>query len=785
MPRKKAPKNEYRQSKVLADKESVKPVSLSLPEAHPKQYELITAFDRMPGVRFVVGAMGTKFGKCLSINELIPTPSGWKRMLDIQAGDYVFDEQGRPVLVTYATDPMYGKRCYEVVFSDDSVIVTDEDHLWVTETHACRKNRARSRNTSYTPQIISTKQIKDSLIVDMGGKERPNHSIPVVSGPLQYPKADLTLDPYILGYWMGNGGTSSYVLSTIDQEVVEEFKRNGFEVTPVSHKDWQVKGIRPPLREIGVWDNKHIPSTYLMASAEQRLSLLQGLMDSDGTVCKKGHVCFDNTNESLVNAVAELAVSLGIKVNRGGRVGKLYGVEKKYCYRVWFTTDIPVFRVSRKMNRVRTTAAKAKRRYIVDVRETTSQPVKCIRVASDTHLFLAGKSCIPTHNSFGCSFALVRQAWNNKNTLNWWVAPTYAQSKMAYSLVKNLLPKDTYVEQKADLRLILLEPDNSHRSVIEFKSGENADNLRGFGVHFFILDEAARVSEEAFTSLLTTTTNTFGKGIIISTPKGRNWFYYCYQKGVKFDEATGEPLYTKENDPHPEWFSMRMPTWENPTNRPEAIEEMRRNLPEDVFQQEVAAHFLSDSAGVFRGVSKCITGELQGPQVRHSYVMGVDLARSRDYTVITVMDRDQRHVVYHERFTQVAWSVQYHKIIDIARRYKAQCCIDATGLGDPVAETIAEAGIAVLPYSITGSRAKQLIIDKLRLNIEQGSITFPPIPVLKKELEMYEFEVTDSGVVKYSAPPGQHDDCVISLALANHLLEQPIWRYRYSSRRGI
>src|SRR6185312_2006708 len=120
--------------------------------------------------------------------------------------------------------------------------------------------------------------------------------------------------------------------------------------------------------------------------------------------------------------------------------------------------------------------------------------------------------------TYGCSIRLVKQAWDNKGSLNWWVAPSYSQSKIAYNLVKRLLPKDTYAEQKTDLRLVLLEPDGAEHSAIEFKSGDDPDKLRGFAVNFFVVDEAARISWESFVSVLTTVTQTRGKGIIISTP---------------------------------------------------------------------------------------------------------------------------------------------------------------------------------------------------------------------------------------------------------------------------
>jgi len=226
---------------------------------------------------------------------------------------------------------------------------------------------------------------------------------------------------------------------------------------------------------------------------------------------------------------------------------------------------------------------------------------------------------------------------------------------MAYGLVKRLLPRETYIEYKADLRIALLRPDGDEHSVIEFKSGDNDDSLRGFGVNFFVMDEAARCKYESAVSVMTTVTQTMGKGIFISTPYARNWFYEWYQRGEKFFED-GSPKYASpEEDEWKQWFSIRMPTWTNPHVPLESIRHMRQNLPEDVFRQEVAAQFLEDSAGVFRGVRDCVKGVLQPFTAGHRYVMGVDLAKLKDYTVLTVMDVNTKHVVYHERFNKISW----------------------------------------------------------------------------------------------------------------------------------
>lgn len=401
--------------------------------------------------------------------------------------------------------------------------------------------------------------------------------------------------------------------------------------------------------------------------------------------------------------------------------------------------------------------------------------------------FIAGACGSKFGKTYGCSIRIAKEAWDNPGSLNWWVAPSYKQAEIAYRLVKRLLPRSMYQDYKADLRLELLDPDGNHWSDIEFKSADNDDNLRGFAVNFFVLDEAARISRAAYDSVMTTTTQTDGRGIIISTPKGRGWFYDEYQKGEKAHLMEGS------EDEYPEWLSIRMPTWENPTVKPARIMTLRKNMPRDVFEQEIAARFLLESAGVFRGIQSCIKRGLidrsgnpqwEEPIKGRRYVMGVDLARKRDYSVIMVFDTVRKHMVYYDRFNALEWSIQKARIVSTAKKFRARVIMDGTGLGDPIVGDIKNAGVQVEPF-IIGSRSKQELIEKLRVAIEFQNVTFPLIPVLIRELERYEYKINSNGHISYSAPAGQHDDTVIALALAVWGMSQTPMIYKAKQVRGI
>lgn len=387
--------------------------------------------------------------------------------------------------------------------------------------------------------------------------------------------------------------------------------------------------------------------------------------------------------------------------------------------------------------------------------------------------------------TYGTTAAITEHAWDTKDSMNWWVSPTFAQSKMAFEHIKKLLPDGMYRPYAADLKIVILTPSGTEWSVIEFKSADNPDSLRGFGVNFFVFDEAARGLYESWVSLITTVTQTMGCGYVISTPKGRNWFYDVYQWGVKEDED-GNKLYLPGEDPHPEFLSIRMPTWTNPHVSMAAVNTFKSIMPEDVFRQEVGAQFLVESAGVFRGIRECEKGLLYPPIPKARYIMGVDLARLKDYSTIFVMDVASRHVCHFDRFKDLSWEVQYRKIIETSKRYNnAVCCMDATGIGDPIVQSIENSGVRVIPYKISSSQAKQQLIDKLRVNIEKRRISFPTLPVVRRELEAYEYEISASGTIKFSAPTGKHDDCVIGLALVNWISDVGDMVYHFRQVRGV
>jgi len=295
-----------------------------------------------------------------------------------------------------------GKNHYLGLFDDE-----DEAGRVAAAARADLLSPRRGRHARQEPQIRTTEEIRSSL--QLWGQT--NHAIPVVSAPLAYAERELPIDPYTLGIWLGDGSSTWATIHSADPEVRAEIEAAGYPTAV--HKPSRPEacphfgvggGLYRSLRELGLLKNKHIPSIYLTASPAQRLSLLQGLMDSDGSIdAKTGRVEFCSILACLGEGVQELFVSLGMKVTNAESDAKLYGRVTSKRYRVTCTPHLPVFRLPRKAVWIKPPGARSPRslRYIVDVRPVASVPVKCIAVDSPSHLYLAGKACIPTHNTIG------------------------------------------------------------------------------------------------------------------------------------------------------------------------------------------------------------------------------------------------------------------------------------------------------------------------------------------------------------------------------------------------
>ncbi len=334
----------------------------------------------------VIIAGRPSMGKALALDTPIPTPTGWTTMGALRVGDQVFDDLGRPCTVTAATPVQENRSCYEVLFSDGARIVADADHRWSVLTRA-----ARGPATDRQPAVLTTREMLDSLRI---GDGRLNYSVPVC-GPLQYAPADLPLHPYVLGVWLGRGDAAAavtprdvHVMKQLMAAADVEWHRR----PAAGRRDFAATMYRTA--EIG-----RIPRIYREASVEQRLALLQGLMDAAGDLDGAGGARFATANIALAEGVLELATGLGLAAR--------LSVEHERRQVRFEPGELPVFRLIKQSASCRGAGASVRRRFISAIEPVASVPMRCIQVDSPSHLYLASRACIPTHNtSFVLNVAL-------------------------------------------------------------------------------------------------------------------------------------------------------------------------------------------------------------------------------------------------------------------------------------------------------------------------------------------------------------------------------------------
>ncbi len=263
--------------------------------------------------------------------------------------------------------------------------------------------------------VRTTQQIRDTLRTATG---HVNHSVPVARA-LQLPDTDLPVPPYTLGAYLGDGDSLYAHLTSADPEIISYIEADGYTVIQnrlksdawKASRSYKIVNLRPQLRQLGLLKRrgetaprKRIPQVYLRASERQRRDLLAGLLDTDGTVAPRGRVEFVTIYPGLADDVLELALSLGYRATRVEGLAELYGQPTGPKWLIAFTTQDPVFRLPRKLDSLRErtqrlNSSKVSSRYIVDVRPVPSVPLRCITVDSPNHLYLAGRSMIPTHNT--------------------------------------------------------------------------------------------------------------------------------------------------------------------------------------------------------------------------------------------------------------------------------------------------------------------------------------------------------------------------------------------------
>jgi hypothetical protein len=393
----------------------------------------------------MIRIMATEEGQPLALDTPVPTPSGWTTVGELTVGNTVFDADGWPRQVARETRVMEGLDCYAVTFSDGERVVCSGSHLWTLE-------RRNGKGTAFEKVTVTTERLAGDYIRggSQGGMTGLRYRV-AAGVEWQVPEAELPIDPYLLGMWLGDGSKSDSSIA-FDYRLRDEYevllkpflgdheelvfanetgnsgvvrirrrkglcafgheygddtihracgpcrriRNSGFRKEP---EGVRTSTLRERLRDAGLLGFKHVPAAYLRASAAQRHALLQGLMDSDGCFVRANNAVkatFTNTDRLLIDGIEELLTTLGYKwAERWDEPVKAWRVEFVAC------ASKPPARLAHKVAKLDVLGANARsrRRHVAKVERVEPVPVKCIGIDTDDHLFLVGRRAVPTHNT--------------------------------------------------------------------------------------------------------------------------------------------------------------------------------------------------------------------------------------------------------------------------------------------------------------------------------------------------------------------------------------------------
>lgn len=483
-------------------------------------------------------------GKALDAQTPILTANrGFVPMDKVAVGDLVIHPSGMPTRVVAVTDLMYGRPCYRVRTVDGREVVADGAHLWsvIDKRHERSKGSGNGRVRRFESRVLTTEQLRDEGLsrYKSGGRTSTTDGVVYATNeyrfqlpsvrPIDLPTRDpLPIDPYLLGAWLGDGtsrhgsmtcsaGDLPHWVGAIESggfiPKVYQTGKNTFRIgiTCEHGPGRQSRSFVGALTSLGVRGNKHVPAMYLTASSKDREALLQGLMDTDGTI-GRGQAEFTSVNRDLAGAMLFIARSLGWRATLSEGRATLNGRDCGLKYRVHFTPktcdEHAPFRMERKARLVTDRDGGKGRNTlsIATIEPVESRPVRCIQVESDDGLFLAGRDLIPTHNSeIIVARALAGVLLFNEQTI---IVSAHQQDTAREVFARILDLIDTHDALSSRVESVMRAVN---REYVRFASGQSirfkarsSGSGRGFSCDCLLLDEAQILDAAAWSAILPT-----------------------------------------------------------------------------------------------------------------------------------------------------------------------------------------------------------------------------------------------------------------------------------------
>lgn len=654
----------------------------------PYQERFISALHNN---RRVISMQPRQLGKALDIDTDIPTPSGFVKMKDLQVGDQVFDMFGQPTTITFKSY-IHLKPTYRIIFSDDTSIISCEDHKWYGyDYHGSNRYRKELRE-------FTTKQITETGVLLYNSEKEYRYAIPLCN-PVQYDEKVLPIDPYMLGLWLGDGSSDEGALTMLEDDFnnIKHLITLPYEIRRYSKKNQQllyikIHGLRRLLKENNLLKNKHIPQDYLISSELQRRQLLAGLMDTDGHANGTTHVSITQAlfRDSLLQQIKEIISSLGYKVHVYTYNSEHPSKTLSFC-----THDYRVFNLERKAKRQKlAVTSKSRKKQIVKIELIETKPTQCIAVDAQTHTYLCTRDYTVTHNTQTvAAYILWYTLFNNNKTAAILAYKSDAAMEVLsrYQLMYESIP--LWMQQgiktwnKGDVDL------ENGSSV--FTAATSSSGIRGKSCNFLYVDEAAiipnNIAENFFTSVYpVVSAGETTKIALTSTPLGYNHFWKFWN-----DAENGVngfiPVLVKYTD-HPN----RDQKW---------ADDQRAILGEVKFSQEILCSFIGSTNTLINAEtiarlsakpyihSKDNLDVIEEPNQSRSYFITVDTSRGvgGDYSAFTVVDTTEYpfKVVAKYRNNKISPLLYPTVIHKVAKDYNnAFILVEINDIGQQIADII-------------------------------------------------------------------------------------------------
>lgn len=344
-----------------------------------------------------------------------------------------------------------------------------------------------------------------------------------------------------------------------------------------------------------------------------------------------------------------------------------------------------------------------------------------------------------------------------------WYAPEYKRLDEPFRRILKTIPAEIIVARDMNAKRLELKGGG----ILKGWTLEDLDAGRGSTDHIALVDEAGLIGDIDriwHENIMPTLARHRGRAIFSGTPKGRNGFWRLACLGVDQQQS--------------DWAFHAAPSGDNPYLPREFMDEARQSMPSRSFKQEILGEFLDDGGEVISGLDELIqhgVTEIQ-PQSGHTYRAGLDLAKSVDYSVLSIFDQDSRQVRL-ERWQGVPWAETIRRAVQIVRLYGASLTVDATGVGDPIFDAIKREWALTEAFKFT-EQSRADLLNQLVLQFEQMTPKLLDNPAQRSELESLEWVMTPRGKGRLQVPNSMHDDIIMADALAIYSVNQPRRSYQ-------